>query len=393
MICSALAFLTSCQKTGAPPAAAAKEAPAKIANGGIKESDLATVQLSEQAEKRLGIETAVAGEVPPGATASWPGEVVLPAGQSITVNAPVTGSAAFVAGPLAIGSAVRAGDPLLSITPYLAAERDLRTTLEADVTAAQTRVTAAKARYDRAEQLLKDQVGTVRAKETAEEELGVANAALAAAKARLDRFTKSPLEADIRVAVPSPQPGIVRQIFVTAGQSVPGGAPLFEIARLDPVWVRVPVYVGELSRIARGAPASIRALNASPGSPSRSASPVPAPPTADPMASTADLYFSLANGDSALRPGERLSVSIPLKRGAAHRGGGIAVPSSAIVYDIHGNAWVYRKAANRKYARQRVETSEVSGGNAIISRGLEKGAVVVTAGAAELFGSEFGPGK
>ncbi len=277
----------------------------------------------------------------------------------------------------------------MSLLPLLAAERDLRVNVESEVASSNTRVEAAKARLARADQLLRDQVGSLRARETAQEELALAETALAAAGARLDRINRAPLESDVVVTVPSPIDGIVRQWHAAPGQLVAAGAALFEVASLDPLWIRVPVYAGEIAGIAPDDGAAIRALNDPPTAPARHADRVAAPPSADAASSTVDLYFSLANTDRALYPGQKVSAALSLRG----RESGTEVPWSAILYDIHGGAWVYEQTGPQTYARRRVEVVRVSGGAAIVSRGIRPGARIVKAGAAELFGTEFGPGK
>ena len=363
--------------------------PAKVANGGVKETDLATITLTEEAERRLGIETAAAEEKPGRRLDTWAGEVVVPPDQALLVTAPAAGTVVLAgSGFPPIGSPVRRGQVLLQLTPLVGAERDLRVSVESDVTAAQTRVDAARARYERSERLLKDRVGSVKAKEAAQEELALAETALAAARARLDRLNRIPLEADVKAAIPSPQDGILKKVHVAAGQMVPAGAALFEVERLSTVWIRVPVYTGEVGTLAPGAPAEVRPLNADSRAASRQAAPVSAPPSADPLAATVDLYFALANPDLSLRPGQKLSVTLP-RRGEVR---GLTIPWSAVLYDIHGQAWVYENVAPRRFARRRVEVARVTGGSALVSRGLQPGVKIVTAGAAELFGTEFGAG-
>jgi hypothetical protein len=66
------------------------------------------------------------------------------------------------------------------------------------------------------------------------------------------------------------------------------------------------------------------------------------------------------------------------------------VPTAAIIRDINGGEWVYRKTGPDTYLRQRIEVASVSGDTALLARGLERGAEIVTDGAAELFGTEFG---
>ena len=64
----------------------------------------------------------------------------------------------------------------------------------------------------------------------------------------------------------------------------------------------------------------------------------------------------------------------------------------ADLYDIYGGAWVYERLDATAFTRRRVEISYVRDGTAILSRGPARGTQVVTDGAAELFGSEFGVG-
>jgi hypothetical protein len=71
---------------------------------------------------------------------------------------------------------------------------------------------------------------------------------------------------------------------------------------------------------------------------------------------------------------------------------GLVVPDTAILYDIHGATWVYEDLGGDAYARRRIEVAGHAGERAVISRGLAEGAKVVTAGTAELFGTEFGAG-
>jgi hypothetical protein len=70
----------------------------------------------------------------------------------------------------------------------------------------------------------------------------------------------------------------------------------------------------------------------------------------------------------------------------------LVVPEAALLYDIHGDAWVYEDLGGNAYARRRVQVARHAGEWAVIARGINQGAKVVTAGAAELFGTEFGAG-
>jgi hypothetical protein len=71
---------------------------------------------------------------------------------------------------------------------------------------------------------------------------------------------------------------------------------------------------------------------------------------------------------------------------------GLVVPEAAVLYDIHGATWVYEDLGGNAYARRRVEVARHAGDRAVVSRGIGEGAKVVTTGATELFGTEFGAG-
>ena len=80
-----------------------------------------------------------------------------------------------------------------------------------------------------------------------------------------------------------------------------------------------------------------------------------------------------------------------LPSGAAGRS--LAVPDSAVVYDYQGGAWIYVNTGPHVYVRRRVDVIRTVGRDVVLGRGPAAGARVVTAGVAELFGTEFGAGK
>ncbi len=382
---AALAGLCGCGGTPGKIEKPASSPPAKVR----AEADLTTITLTPQAEQRLGIETVEMAYKPSGRTRSFAGEVVVPPGQALTVSAPVAGTVSPAEESLpAAGARLVRGGPLFRLLPLLPLERHLRVGVEAEVAAATTRLEAAQARAARADQLLRDEVGTVRAREDAREELKLAETVLATARVKLEQIRRAPLEADVEVPITAPRDGVLQRVHAAAGQKVAAGAPLFEMAGLDPVWIRVPVYAGEVGRLAPGAPAQVRPLADSEAN-ARLAEPVQAPPSADPLAATVDLFFRLPNPDLALRPGQKLTVTLP-QRG---RGEALQAPRAAILRDIHGGTWVYENTAPQVFVRRRVEVEHIAGDTAVLRRGPKPGVKVVTAGAAELFGTEFGPGK
>jgi hypothetical protein len=122
---------------------------------------------------------------------------------------------------------------------------------------------------------------------------------------------------------------------------------------------------------------------------SKVAKPVSAPPSADPAAATVDLFYELDNKDASVRLGQRLGVAIPLQEPEES----LVAPAAAIAYDVHGGAWVYERLAPQTYARRRVQVRAVIGDDAVLDSGPPPGAQLARTGVAELFGTEFGPGK
>ena len=367
--------------------------PATVANA-AKESDLTTVTLTEEAEKRLGLQLATVERRMLGRARTFGGEVVVPTGRAITVAAPVAGTimspeSGFIP---TTGSHVGRGQPILRLLALPTGADLVRG--EEGVTVAEVRLRTATAQAKRYEQLIAEKAVTQSEYEQVEAERASADAALRAARARLAQSRGTATKDDERSLTPltitAPQDGIVNSVNVGVGQSVASSAPLFEIVKLDRVWIRVPVYVGDLVTIAAGQPASIHGIADSPGGAVRSARPIGAPPSADANSASANLFFELSNLDGTLRPGQKVGATLPLKGETEES---LVVPWSAVVVDISGGAWVYENIAPHAYARRRVEIKHVTGDLAVLTRGPTPGTKVVSVAAAELFGTEFGIGK
>lgn len=382
-----LAALAACGRESAPHAGA-HAAPATVAHR-VQESELTTVTLTPAAEARLDIRTAPVERRTLARTREVGGEVLAPPGHTSMLTAPLAGMLrAAGAGPsLQAGARVRRGDVLARLVPLAPVDRDIRAQADQQVAAAAARLTAAEARAARAAQLAQDRAGSTRASEEAAADRDVARATLVAARARRARIGASPLESDVSLVVRAPHDGVLRQVLVSDRQNVAAGAPLFEVTAVTELWVRVPVYAGDLATVDRAASASVRGLSGSGGA-ARVATPVDGPPTSDPVAITSDVFYALDNPDGALRPGERVSVALPLR----DAGEATVVPWSAVVFDVDGGSWVYEAAGQHKYVRRRVAVSHVAGELAVLTRGPATGVAVVTVGAAELFGTEFGAG-
>jgi hypothetical protein len=66
------------------------------------------------------------------------------------------------------------------------------------------------------------------------------------------------------------------------------------------------------------------------------------------------------------------------------------VPLSALIYDGNGEVWVFTLVDPMTYIRQKVTVARISGNDAVLQSGPPPGTVVVTIGAVELLGAEYG---
>lgn len=288
------------------------------------ESELLRLTLSREAQARLGLVTVRIGAGSAAATRETSGEIVVPAGAG--------------------------GVPTNSVS-NLAQLGTQQVAADGEIARTQAQVRLARIALGRATALVQEEAGSVRARDEAAAALATAQAAADAAVAQ-------------------------RRLL---------GPSIRSLGNQASVWVRVPVFGTDVAGVERGRAALVRPLGD--GGTPRSARAVQAPPSANAVAGTVDLYFAIDNRDRAYRIGQRVGVTLPIA-GGSHAG--LSVPTAAIVRDTNGGEWVYARTAPDTFVRQRIEIASTSGNRAILSRGLANGAEVVTAGAAELFGSEFG---
>lgn len=369
---------------GDAPPPATPVAAAKVSNP-VTEASLTSVTITADAAQRLGLEIAAVESRDTPDTRRLSGVVVTPPGRSFSLTAPVAGTvlAPGDGGIPAPGTSVSRDQPLLRLVPLPAGNELVRG--DEDLALAEVRARQAELEATRIEALARDSLVSRRELERAQGERDAARAVLQAARARAERLrtgaSGTPGLSGLTIA--SPDAGVVVDLHAGAGQVVAAGTPLISVARMDQLWVQVAVYSGDLPKIA----ASGQAIVA--GDPPRTARRVTAPPTADALSASADVFYQL-DRSSGLRPGQRVDITIPLTGSGAPR---LAAPLGAIVYDQHGGSWVYVKTGEHQYTRQRVSIEGFADGWAILARGPAAGTPVVIAGAAELLGTEFGAGK
>jgi len=90
------------------------------------------------------------------------------------------------------------------------------------------------------------------------------------------------------------------------------------------------------------------------------------------------------------RASERLDIKLTqvqdMVMGGATRK---VVPYAAVLYDAHGDTWVYTSPEPLVFVRHHIVVDYISGDRAVLSGGPPSGTNIVIVGAVELFGAEF----
>jgi multidrug efflux pump subunit AcrA (membrane-fusion protein) len=413
-----ICFLAGCDQSTKKPKAE-KKSPSKV-EAHPDESDIYRVTLTPKAVERLGITTTTVESKSVPRFRKVGGIAMVPPGQSQIISAPVTGKVEFP-GSQSLpkpGVQISMGEPLMLLIPLLSPERDVPTPAErvqianaqvmlksaqiaaaGDVERSTAEVAGAKIAFDRAQKLLADKAGSVRAVDETEATLAVAQKTLEAAQMRKKALDALSLDSKTTEAQPipilTPDSGTLMNVAVTRGQTVTVGSPLVELADLETMWIRVPLYAGLLEEIRLKDSVQILNLQSDSKESSQVAKPVDAPPTGDMLSASIDLYYQIDNQSHNVRPGQRVTVQLPLIGDAEN----LVVPLAAVVHDSHGTAWVYGQDSENVFRRHRVfmkysvVDAETGKSLAVLSSGPETGTTIVVEGVAELFGTEFGTGK
>lgn len=384
IVCAIAVVFASCGRdtqTGSAPRPATVTAP-------VKEAALTSITLTADAERRLGLVTLAVERKTVARTRTVGAEIAAPSGAAVVMTAPVAGilqSPSTI--PLA-GSEVTRGQLLFRLVPIQPADRDAAVDARQAADTALARRLVAEQRTRRAEQLVKDGSGSRRALEEAQAELTIADAEARAAQDRVSLAVTSGASGS-GIAIEAPADATVQAVHARDGQTVAAGVPVIDLVRLVTMWLRVPVYAGEADAIDRTAAARVLALSDAVDTAGIVARPMPSPPAANPSTASVDLFYVIDNSRQRLRPGERVLARLPLK-GTAES---LVVPKAALLHDAFGGTWVYVQREPHVYARQRVAVIDIVDSSALLQQGPAPGARVVTDGAAELFGVEFGAGK
>lgn len=114
-----------------------------------------------------------------------------------------------------------------------------------------------------------------------------------------------------------------------------------------------------------------------------------------------DLWQVTLTESAAERTGiETTTVSEPsiawVQRRSSHSTDGadrLVIPYSAVMYHYDGSTWTYTNSNGLSYVRGPIEIDFIDQDRAVLLSGPPVGSTVVSVGAAELYGVEFGVGK
>ena len=353
------------------------------------ESSSGAVKLSEKAQQQLGLECQRPAKRDVQAVLSLTGWLELPPGKEIVVKSPLTGYlAAKESQPVwKLGNRVEQHQALQRVMAFLTPTELAQIAgakEETDITIEQSLVSMKLAE----EQLAKataarDAVIGTRLNDL-KEIFGRSKAAYEQSKEKLKFLPQEPKDGDLLmrpVPIESPLSGRILTVHVTEPQFVFQGDPLWTVADWSVLWVRVPVFETDLPRVLTTADAGVRI----PGSSAVPASPLETPQPTKPGLRTVDLLYAVPNNSETLRPGQSVVVDLP--SGASEER--LLIARSAVLWDGNGGAWVYVRASEDSFRRQRVELGQTVGDEVVIARGLDDDDEVVTTAAQSLYGEEF----
>ena len=287
-------------------------------------------------------------------------------GAELVVTAPQ--SARIAEMPKGVGERVRRGDLLVRFDiPSFQADAASR---RADVARGESRLTLARANFDRLQGLFQRGIAAKKEVEDARRELSDAEASLTESK------TARAAAADLatRAVLRAPFDGVVAERAHNPGDLVePGSDAVLRLIDPTRLQVEAPVPLDQLAGIALGNAAEVRG----PGDARSGAKPakvIARPPAVDPTTTSASVRLAFTGGTN-LPAGTPVQVEIA---GEEHRDA-IIVPAAAVVQE-GTQSFVYTVDPQNHAHRVEVRLGITTGPDAEILSGIAAGARVVVQG-------------
>jgi hypothetical protein len=86
----------------------------------------------------------------------------------------------------------------------------------------------------------------------------------------------------------------------------------------------------------------------------------------------------------------RIGIQTASVRSDGSGTGRLVIPYDALLYDPDGNTWTYTNPKPLVFQRQDIRVARIEGGSVVLTEGPAAGTRVVTAGATEIWGVEYG---
>jgi len=330
----------------------------QVAGGALGKAQSSGAGGSATADKGSGGAPAVTVEAITASTAPMPQSITavgsLRSDESVTLRPEVAGRVNAIG--FKEGQPVAKGVTLVKLDPAIN---------EAEVLQAKANLTLASSKYERAIDLQKQGFISGQAKDEAENNLKVAEAATALAAARL-----------AKTEIRAPFAGLIGLRSISVGDYVKEGQDMVNLEAIDPLKVdfRVPeiylkqVQVGQKLEVALDAlpgrkyEGMVSAIN----------------PLVDAAGRAIVVRAQVRNADTALRPGMFARVRLLTK----DERDALVLPEQALV--PQGEEQYVFRIVDGKASRTKVETGQRRGGRVEVVKGVAPGDTIVTAGQLKL---------
>jgi cobalt-zinc-cadmium efflux system membrane fusion protein len=310
------------------------------------------------------------------------GEIRPVAGKEAQLTAPTAGRVTLASPAPILGMPVKKDQVLATITPRVTGGTD-RSTMAADVAAAEAEAAAARVELERAQRLVSAQAAAPKVVDEATTRVKIAEARLAGVRGRLSQFdTGASGTGGGRVfQVRAPADGTLVAISAASGQGVEEGQSLFVVIDLDRVWLVAKVFEPDVPRVENAAsawftidgyaqPFTVDATNGKLVTVGR---------VVDPQSRTVPVIFEVDNTAGKLRIGNFTKTVIAT--GAPRKA--LAIPDEAIVED-GGRPVAYVMVEGESFERRPIRLGIHANGWTEILDGVKPGERVVTRGAYEI---------
>jgi len=255
---------------------------------------------------------------------------------------------------------------------------------------AEVRRNHAKVEFERAQRLYEAKAYALRQVEAAEADYRAAESTLAAAIAQRDAVASARIPAPAGSAagathaVQAPIAGTVVRVAKALGEQIAAGDAVLELLDPSVVWIEVPVFERDLSRLGK----QTRAFFTTPAAPGKEYAGrlIDAGGVVHRETRAVTVVFEVPNPDRALRVGLQANVRLD----ADERTNVLMVPREAVL-EAEGKRFVYVLVSGEDFQRREVVVGDEYGEQIAIVSGLKAGERVVTQGAYQLRQHELRP--